>query len=412
MNEVKAMSLQAQNAAKGTVQGSSDITWGSDDYDLFGDDDGEDSEFSTSGCRKCKSKYGGCSGSCGCGDEFDEVHCSLEDLCDKVCDIQFSQEKQDACLATIKGGLGDNGDKLDQLQIDVTQILEDLTAIIDGGGIGGGPDGGNGGGPLVCIKVGGCCGTCGEDTCCCEPPIEPPIEPPGEIIPDPDPLCLIGGDGVGFGNGDLIELWFSAKTRSCSRDYYLGSPSINWLGDYECGMEGFHGEATNEPPGEVEVSQAAFYVKRNNQIPGLNEATTWLYDTTQVDMVNIELDPTLGLEFEGAQLVDSEGLCLTRPVDSILSNTEDPVPQFVIYVDTCVDYEGDIENGDNIDALKRQTWIIENTQFTNVQVIIRATCEDMAIKRLLNEETIAHSSETICEQCRLQHFDLELVELS
>jgi hypothetical protein len=131
-------------------------------------------------------------------------------------------------------------------------------------------------------------------------------------------------------------------------------------------LEGFHGEASSNPPGEVEVSQAAFYVKRNSQIPGLEEATTWLYDTTQVDLVNLDLDPLLGLEFEGAQLVDSEGLCLTRPVNSILSNEDDPVPQFVIYVDTCVDYLNDIENGDNIDAIKRQTWIIENTQFTDV----------------------------------------------
>jgi hypothetical protein len=209
----------------------------------------------------------------------------------------------------------------------VTQILEDLTAIIDGGGIGGPPDGGDGTGPLVCIKVGGCCcSTCDEEPCCCEPPIEPPIEPPGEIIPDPDPLCLIRGDDLGLENGSLIELWFSAKTRSCSKDYYLGSPSINWLGDNECGLEGFHGEAGDNFPGEIEVTQAAFYVKRNNQIPGLADATTWLYDTTQVVMINDELDPFLGLEFEGAQLVDSEGLCLTRPLNSILSTDDDPEP--------------------------------------------------------------------------------------
>lgn len=54
------------------------------------------------------------------------------------------------------------------------------------------------------------------------------------------------------------------------------------------------------------------YVKRNNLIPGLADATTWLYDTTHVDLANGELDPLLGLNFEGAQLVDSENLCLTR----------------------------------------------------------------------------------------------------
>jgi hypothetical protein len=153
-------------------------------------------------------------------------------------------------------------------------------------------------------------------------------------------------------------------------------------------------------------------VKRNSQIPGLADATTWLYDTNQVDLVNIDLDPLLGLGFEGAQLVDSEGLCLTRPIGSILSNEDIPTPQFIIYTDACVDYLGNIEDAENIDAIIRQTWIIENTQFTDEQVIVRATCEDKAIKRLINKETIAHSSETICNQCRLQHFDLELVDLN
>jgi hypothetical protein len=96
------------------------------------------------------------------------------------------------------------------------------------------------------------------------------------------------------------------------------------LGDNECGLEGFHGEASSEAPGEFEVSQAAFYVKRNNQIPGLAEATTWLYDTTQVDDANLDLDPLLGGQFEGAQLVDSEGLCLTRPLDSIQNEDDEP----------------------------------------------------------------------------------------
>ena len=96
------------------------------------------------------------------------------------------------------------------------------------------------------------------------------------------------------------------------------------------------------------------------------------------------MDPLLGLGFEGAQLVDSQGLCLTRGVDTIPSLEDEPVEQFIIYVDECVDYGLDILDGDNIDAVKRQTWIIEDTQFTDVQVIIRATCEDMAIKRLIN----------------------------
>jgi hypothetical protein len=243
----------------------------------------------------------------------------------------------------------------------VTNILEILNTDGTGPGGPGGPDTGFDGGPLVCIKVGGCCGcpcdgacdTCGETPCCCCTPecCEPPIEPPGEIIPDPDPLCLIQGD-VGFENGSLIELWFSAKSRSCSRDYYLGSPSINWLGDNECGLEGFHGVATDYPPGEIEVSQAAFYVKRSPGIPGLAEATTWLYDTTQVVAVNDALPQDEGLAFEGAQLVDSEGLCLTAPVDSIDSLTKDPVPEWIIYVATCVDFNDDPLDAENIAAIK------------------------------------------------------------
>jgi hypothetical protein len=94
-------------------------------------------------------------------------------------------------------------------------------------------------------------------------------------------------------------------------------------------------------------------VKRNSQIPGLAAATTWLYDTTQVDAVNADFDPLLALDFEGAQLVDSEGLCLTRPVDSIMSNEDIPTPQFIIYVDACVDYLGDVLDTDNIDAIIR-----------------------------------------------------------
>jgi hypothetical protein len=113
--------------------------------------------------------------------------------------------------------------------------------------------------------------------------------------------------------------------------------------------------------------------------------------------------------FEGAQLVDSENLCLTRGENP----TQDPDgnDEFVIYVDECVDSLGDPENAENIDRLKRQTWIIENTQFTDTQFIIRATCEEKAIKRFMDKRTYQHSSQTICNQCRLQHYDAYLVDL-
>lgn len=84
--------------------------------------------------------------------------------------------------------------------------------------------------------------------------------------------------------------------------------------------------------------------------------------------------------------MDSRGLCLTRGEESI----DD---QFIIYVDLCVGYdedEDDVEDDDYIDSLKRQTWIIENTAFTNEQFIIRATCEEKAIKRLYSDETKDH----------------------
>jgi hypothetical protein len=140
-------------------------------------------------------------------------------------------------------------------------------------------------------------------------------------------------------------------------------------------------------------------------IPGLYEATTWQYDTTEVEKVNADFTPGLGLEFEGAQLVDSESLCLTRGSDPIDN-------QLIVYVDTCVEYSGDITDIDNIAALKRQTWIIEHTAFTNTHYIIRGTCEAKAIKRFVNQETIDHSHQTICNQCRLQHFDLMYVDMT
>ena len=103
-------------------------------------------------------------------------------------------------------------------------------------------------------------------------------------------------------------------------------------------------------------------------------------------------------------MVDSEGYCLTRGLNSIDGD-------FIIYVDNCVDYLGDPTDLDNIDAVKRQTWILDNTQFTTELVIVRATCEEQALKRLFNEETIDHTHETICDQCRVNHWDVELVAL-
>ena len=273
-----------------------------------------------------------------CFDEFEEVHCALEDLCIKVCDVQFNQEAQDICLGAIKVDLGTNCDKLIDLQADVTTILTDLTQLIIDSGLGTTPGTTPGtGGPLVCIKMGcgGCCCdptdcTCGTvpcTCCCCDPDCVDPGLPPGAVIPDPDPLCLIN-DGVTIAHGDLVELWFEAKTRSCSREYYLGSPSINWSIDFGCNdLTGFHGEADLFPPGETEVTQATFYVKRNSAIPGLLDATKWVYDTSQVELVNADLLLLdLGLQFEGGQLVDSQGLCLTRPEFSIPSTDPIPVP--------------------------------------------------------------------------------------
>jgi hypothetical protein len=82
-----------------------------------------------------------------------------------------------------------------------------------------------------------------------------------------------------------------------------------------------------------------------------------------------------------------------------------------MYVDNCVDYLGDPADFENIDAVKRQTWIIENTKFTTELVIVRATCEEQALKRLFNDETVDHTHETICDQCRVNHWDVELVPL-
>lgn len=121
--------------------------------------------------------------------------------------------------------------------------------------------------------------------------------PPGEIIPDPEPLCLIQGDN-GIEDQDIIELWFSTKFKSCSRDYYLTSSSFNWLGESSCGLTGFHGEATDFLPGETEVSQAAMYVKKNKNIDGLEEASTWMYDLTAVLAASDYLVQEDGDEFE------------------------------------------------------------------------------------------------------------------
>lgn len=160
------------------------------------------------------------------------------------------------------------------------------------------------------------------------------------------------------------------------------------------------------------MTQAAMYVKRNRNIEGLQDAAAWLYDTTQVELVQADNDPaggTLNIYFEGAQLVDSEGYCLTRGLNPTVD--ADGEDQFVIYVDICVQYDLDPEDEDNIAAIQRQTWIIENSIYTSEQFIIRATCEALAIKRLFNQETMDHSHETICNQCRVNHLDLELVDL-
>lgn len=155
------------------------------------------------------------------------------------------------------------------------------------------------------------------------------------------------------------------------------------------------------------MTQAAMYIKRNPNINGLDEATTWLYDTTQVELIQQDNDPaggTLDIFFEGAQLLDSEGFCLTRGLNPIDGT-------FIMYVDECVDYGGDPDDLDNIDTVKRQTWIIENTQFTDTQFIVRATCEEQALKRIYNNETKMHSHEIICGICSAKHFDVELVGL-
>ena len=135
MTEVKAMSLQAQNAAKANANVNGFSDWDYDEEsDDFGSEEGpEDFEGDgsdgfgdgTQGCkgyRSCSrgSSKGCSSGCCKCTDEFDEVHCAIEDLCYKVCDVQSSQEIQDSCLAIIKADAADNGVKLDLLQIDVT----------------------------------------------------------------------------------------------------------------------------------------------------------------------------------------------------------------------------------------------------------------------------------------------------
>ena len=81
------------------------------------------------------------------------------------------------------------------------------------------------------------------------------------------------------------------------------------------------------------------YVKRNRNIEGLQDAAAWLYDTTQVELVQADNDPaggTLNIYFEGAQLVDYEGFCLTRGLNP--THDDEDEDQFVIYVDTCINY--------------------------------------------------------------------------
>ena len=198
---------------------------------------------------------------------------------------------------------------------EIKEIVEDL----DGNGIGG-PGDGNGNGPLVCIKC-GCCGNCecdcnGDDDCCCCCCCNGEETDGGIGGPDPEPPenCLLSGEN-GLENEDIIELYFTAKTKGCARDFYLGSSSINFENnngpdqDYTCDIEGFHGPDDGDP---ATVNQAAFYAKRNDQIPGLYETTTWEYNTDVVELINdLILDPVEN--FEGAQLIDFEGLCLEYP---------------------------------------------------------------------------------------------------
>jgi hypothetical protein len=157
---------------------------------------------------------------------------------------------------------------LEEIQGGITEIIE----VIGGGGAGNGGNGGVGGngngngnghgGCNICINCG--CGPCccnGED--CCDP--DPPVDPPGGNG-DPDPLCLIGAQGIDINDGDLIELWFTAEYKSCTKDFYFGSSSINWLGDNACTpdvLTGFHGQTPlGGEPGAGEVTQAVMYAKR------------------------------------------------------------------------------------------------------------------------------------------------------
>ena len=117
--------------------------------------------------------------------------------------------------------------------------------------------------------------------------------------------------------------------------------------------------------------------------------------------------------FDGAQLIDFEGLCLEYPELPTLDDEGNE--QFVITTQECGTYDPDAspeEQEAQIALVKRQTWLIENTDFTNEQFIIRAVCTDRAIKRFVNQETITHSNETLCGVYKFRHFDLKLVDLT
>ena len=138
------------------------------------------------------------------------MHCALDELCEKICDIQETQEIQDSCLGAIKGTLNEHTIKLDTIIEITNEILDEIGNLEPGGP---GTPNGNGccDGPLVCINCGGscCCDegeNCGCCCCPCEEP-EPPIEPPGNPDVDPEPLCLISGENE-LNNKDIIELWF------------------------------------------------------------------------------------------------------------------------------------------------------------------------------------------------------------
>ena len=162
------------------------------------------------------------------------------------------------------------------------------------------------------------------------------------------------------------------------------------------------------------------YVKVNKKIDGLEDAATWMYDLEQVQLASdyliaLEADPSL--EFQGAQLVDSENLCLTRG-EGTNDIDENGDLLTIIYTDTCIDFPEDPDSLSEdevraiIDQIYRQSWIINLSPYSLFQYTIQASCEPLVLKRLFNEETICHTGDTICNQCRVNHLDVELVNIN